>query len=77
MTWGTLHTFSLQQTKKVAKLSKKHLQILKLCCKIQIVLYYDYHKVLGFADVAQVVAHILGKDEVMGPNPIISSSLVQ
>ena len=30
-----------------------------------------------FADVAQVVAHILGKDEVMGPNPIISSSLVQ
>ena len=28
----------------------------------------------AYADVAQVVAHILGKDEVMGPNPIISSS---
>ena len=26
------------------------------------------------ADVAQVVAHILGKDEVAGPNPAISSS---
>ena len=29
------------------------------------------------ADVAQVVAHILGKDEVAGPNPAISSSLVR
>ena len=32
---------------------------------------------LRYADVAQVVAHILGKDEVMGPNPIISSNPVQ
>ena len=30
-------------------------------------------KLLGDADVAQVVAHLIGSEEVTGPSPVISS----
>ena len=36
--------------------------------------YYVFY-VLNIADVAQLVEHILGKDEVVGSSPIVSSKL--
>ena len=53
----------------------RDLSFLNLKNKLQIYKIFDiiYHR---SADVAQEVAHILGKDEVTGSSPVISSIFI-